>query len=156
MGIWIVTTISNMKYFARGTFLVVIQSALTAGCIVVPIPHTRIHKPKVVGHVVATIANVPLEEVSVVDIDSNGYSSITDNKGLFVLKEKRHWHLAKFYGAINLSIFPLFDMAKPTRDVMVEIGDNTYGPFALSPDVDNIINIHDTNTSNHLETQATK
>lgn len=85
------------------------------------------------------ISNRPIEGLTIMEENSDICAAMTDTTGSFSLNEEKHWHLAKMYGALNLSLLPSFDVSRKSRTIVIKLGNEQVGTFILLPDTDNLI-----------------
>jgi len=97
--------------------------AMVQGCLIVPVPHTRLHAYGIKGQIVdeegVPVPNAVIEGVSVPNKISINYKrkqrttirkAVTDSDGYFTIKPIRGWHGAWFFAIPNGggSLFPSF------------------------------------------------
>jgi len=105
---------------------------LCAGCMVVPVPHRRLHVYGVRGSVIDAQTRQPLADATV-SRSPHGQNDVrTSSDGTFEFKPVHGWHGAIFIGAIPLSLFPSFDIAFAVAEVRVEARGYTTESFYLS------------------------
>lgn len=71
--------------------------AAVAGCVVIPVPHTRVHQAAREGRVVDALTGAPLEGAVVTSLADGGRTCRTDAAGWFRLPPVRRWHGAVMY-----------------------------------------------------------
>lgn len=96
------------------------------GCLVLPVPHTRLHAHGTEGRIVdedgKPVPNATITSSSVWT-KANPLTTVTDENGCFFLEPVRKWHGAVFWGVIgcSFSFLPKGPCACPISDQDVEV-----------------------------------
>jgi hypothetical protein len=86
-----------------------------AGCLILPIPHSRTWAPAREGLVVNAKTGTPVANAQVSSLHEKGGSTRTDCKGHFRLPPAKSWHGAYMCAIpISFSLFPTLDMPRRT------------------------------------------
>jgi hypothetical protein len=104
-----------MKFHLLTTFALF----LCTGCLVVPVPHQRLHAYGIRGRVVDENGH-PLATATVADDTTSNGVLKANSDGRFSLRPVRGWHGGYFIGVISFSVWPDLDMIGPIRTVQVE------------------------------------
>jgi hypothetical protein len=111
----------------------------TAGCLIVPIPHSRTWAPAREGLVINAKTGTPVANAQVSSLHEKGGSTRTDGKGHFRLPPAKSWHGAYMCAIpISFSLFPTLDMPHRTGQgvVVSAAGFETYDESHL-PSIEN-------------------
>ena len=86
-----------------------------AGCLILPIPHSRTWAPAREGLVVNAKTGTPVANAQVSSLHEKGGSTRTDGEGHFRLPPAKSWHGAYMCAIpISFSLFPTLDMPRRT------------------------------------------
>ena len=108
----------SSQYSVALWITVVLLFSTMQGCLIIPVPHTRLHAYGVKGRIVDEDGK-PIVNASVVNEQAPKKKAISDVDGYFKLSPVRGWHGAYFIGPISLSMFPGFDVPSSLVDVYV-------------------------------------
>jgi hypothetical protein len=106
-----------MRYFIRLSFL--LCSLALSGCLIVPIPHERLHEVGIKGRIIDADSHAPVAAAKVEDtIDATKFTySVID--GTFTLKPVYGMHGAYVLAGVSSSTFPSFDAPSSTRTITI-------------------------------------
>jgi len=93
---------------------------LLSGCIILPIPHKRIHQYGVTGQVIDARSETPVQRAIIRAADKPNEVILADEKGYFTIKPVFGWHGAYYISPIVLSLFPAMDMPSIDRTLKVQ------------------------------------
>lgn len=99
--------------------LVCTFSVCSAGCIVIPVPHVRTHQPTCNGILIDAETKKPISGATIRSTVFPDVSSMSDSHGHFVIPAKRKFHGAYLIGAINMSLFPPWDVTSPVFEIEI-------------------------------------
>lgn len=105
----------------RHVILSLLLATLCTGCIIVPIPHRRLHGYGVRGSVVDAGSGRPIPYAAVSGV-ARTQTVICSATGDFVIAPVHGWHGAYLIGPISLSLFPGWDMTAPWAALYVTAG----------------------------------
>jgi hypothetical protein len=106
-----------MKHFILLSFL--LCSLLLSGCIVVPVPHKRLHEIGIKGRIIDVDTHAPVVAARVEDtVDSTmfTYSAVNGN---FDLKPVYKMHGAYVWTGVSASVFPNYEAPGSTRTITI-------------------------------------
>ena len=89
--------------------IVLMLTFFLTGCLVIPIPHKRIHSYGVSGQIIDENDFLPITNTIISSSDVKYRSAMTDENGVFFLPDVKKWHYARFYGVISFSLLPTLD-----------------------------------------------
>ena len=89
--------------------------ALLSSCIVLPIPHQRVHSYGVKGQVIDAHNAQSVSHATIISPPDEKYLVTTDSTGHFSVKPTYGWHGAYLVGPISLSLLPGWYMTSPSR-----------------------------------------
>jgi hypothetical protein len=102
--------LSRLRTFAGIHWACAFAALLLSGCIIVPIPHERMHEMGVKGHVIDATTHAPIEGATIETLGDNPREAISKADGSFRVKPLYGWHGAYMVAAISGPVFP--DMPK--------------------------------------------
>lgn len=85
------------------------------GCLLLPIPHTRLHAYGVQGRIVSSVNETAVAGASILSEDDSTAHCRSDATGAYRLPPLYGWHGAYFIGPISLSLLPGWDVTSPER-----------------------------------------
>ena len=101
--------------------LVCMFSVCSTGCIVIPVPHVRTHQPTCSGILIDAETKKPISGAIIRSTAFPDISSTSDSHGHFFIPAKRKFHGAYLIGAINMSLFPPWDVASPVFEIEIQM-----------------------------------
>ena len=97
------------------SFVLAVLLVFGAGCLVIPVPHSRTWAPSREGLVVDANTGAPVANARVCSIHEKGKSAKTDVNGRFRLPPAKSWHGAYMCAIpVSFSLFPTLDMPRLT------------------------------------------
>lgn len=95
----------NGKKYCRA-LLISILIIIFTGCVILPIPHRRVHSCGAKGRILDSVTNEPVAGAVIAGDNEGRGETISSADGNYVLKPVYGWHGAVFIGPTGLSLFP--------------------------------------------------
>ena len=107
-----------MKILRLLSGITISLTLICSGCMIVPVPHPRVHAYGVKGQVVSATDGIPIA-AAVHSIDAPTDIVRCDAEGCFQVRPRYGWHGAYFIGVISQSMLPGWDVTRPVRGICV-------------------------------------
>jgi hypothetical protein len=106
-----------MRHFIIRSFL--LCSLAFSSCVVVPIPHKRLHEVGIKGRIIDADTQAPVIAAKIEDTVDPTKFTFSAGSGNFDLKPVYGMHGAYVLAGVNASVFPNYDAPGPTRTITI-------------------------------------
>jgi hypothetical protein len=104
-------------------FLVFLLGALCvlflSACVIVPIPHKRVHELGIKGQIIDARTRAPVTAAKIEDTLDATQSTYSSMDGSFLLKPVYGWHGGYIVAGVGGSVFPEHDGPSPARTITI-------------------------------------
>lgn len=122
-----------MTNCAMRLFFVAGLLAMSAGCVVLPVPNCRLEGYGVASRVVDADTGRPISGARVADVRDERRAVMTNEDGRFRLEPYVQWHFGYLWGVTSYPIWPFTgDIVDPDRSVRIHAAGYDDSVFTLS------------------------
>lgn len=100
------------------TAFILTPALLCSGCVILPIPHRRVHEYGVVGKITRPDDN-PIVGARVASVSDETKFVESDAEGKFIIPPEYGWHGGMLFGPISMSVWPGLDVVSPERKITI-------------------------------------